>query len=443
MKLTGINLKLSSREAQGSYTALVAPTGGAFSPLVGGELVYTAPFLNALGQVDLVSPTTAVLYESININDVDPTATSVEVFYRLTNDTSQQRKVGNAAVTSGNNWAYPIGYEAVQVGIDLGAVGSPWENVEVSAKITSNEGVQWLTWIPFTISHYLAWTLPWPSVTEPPKIDVGFQGDCVTVNASSACVGIVGAGAIPSGNNTTFDIRCDVDLPAGQEWNASGDPLQVMAIYDANLRSSDQPDEVTFSRNNSGSWFITVRSGQLAGDDYTIDVTTAMSSFFTAMSGKRAQFRLVGNGGTLSLALYYRDPTVVAQRLALDDDTNWQTIDASIAGWGFFSNWDFRSFMVGMYVDPWKQWEGDGQDRDIWTPSWHGTIYGFYFVVDGVAYGGLNDVANVAVTGPFDFTDWWFGARDAYYFDEEIAGAECFVLNNTDGVTVCFFSAWS
>jgi len=456
-KIMNLNVLLSARESHASYTALVAPVSGTFEGIVDGGIDYTAPMLNADGDVDTANPVTALLEEVIRITGVSTDATAVEFFWRKTDDPGSAVSVGQATETASGVWTYPIGYEAVQVGISLGATSAPWTGIEMNAKVTNPEGVVWEGWVPFTVSHvWEAESLPWPLINDPPGVYGGKISDCVSVRTADYMVYAVDVLG-ETNDNSLFDFRVDMLPDSDSSW-ATQDKAVIIGMTDGLPQEwPTSSDLVSLSKNNSGIWYITIRRSTARGysDDWVINVDAEMAAFEAAAGSGRAQLRLVVDCDSPNVALYYRLPSVEAQRLPLNDDTNWQTISADVltdlGGDITTGDWDARSCFVGGFADPVNDPSG-WPDFDPPHGTWEGgryaglgdaVIYGYYFKVDGTVISHMNDWANIPVPSLLStqYDDYVGTIVNTYSYVDESTGATWYLME--EGVeSICFTVTW-
>ena len=389
-QVLGFLLKLSSRVAYGAYTDLTAPAGGALGPL-GAEdkLYYTAWFQNPENTSNTADPITVPLEEAISALSVptDGSVTAVKVWWRQ--GTGPANLLGYLVDQGGGTWSLSD-YDAIPLD-ELDPHGAaPWEDIQFRGQYVGPEGDAWDSdWVDIVVSHVVPapTSLPWPP-TEAPS---GRDGGCV-----SYPVGLGYAlyshdiGYTDNAGTETIDIRVDVQPPSGTNW----------ADWTANLAEVSDPDTGLWARLDIVSGIIRCTYDMGAGETYAVLWNAGAE---LVGHGERRQVQFTWSSSTLGV--YTRDPVNDAlDRLPLRDDTRW-TLEASAGDLDNIVEFSQDRVVFG------GTWE-DAAASTTPTPSFNGTIFGFYVEPDGVAAAEVNHFADHARDPDYGFSD-----RFGYEFD--------------------------
>ncbi len=392
MKIQVFDLKISERPMRKSYTALVAPTWGSFPDLDGGDIDYTAPFIDADGNPDTENPVSAIINEAISMIDIGTDVSSVEIHWRTVADPETVYSFGNATDNGGGNWAFAVeSVEAVFVGTALEATSSPWENVELRAKLTSPEGVTYSDWTAFTISHVFPFTsyiIPWDGYETDPVdwptyptswpyytvagLNCDFHEDgSDPAGFNFPIIGIIYDDAYASATPTSLEFRWDISPgtdPQGVGFNWDDADIG-MFVQD----KTQTLDHYIWVRAD-GDGLVSCRT---SGAPDVINAPFPDWAGISSTDRERRQLRMTWSGTTVTT--YYREPTD-ASHLPLHDDTGW-TQHAQDATFPNISTLKIRDLGVG--TPP--------IDNDTYPNHLQGdfgNLFGYIFYVDGSIVAG-------------------------------------------------------
>jgi hypothetical protein len=163
MKLVGINVRLSGRKSQTTYTALTQPSGTVENVINVDDVTFNVLMEDELGANDTASPYSLDPQTALQLTSVTSTATSVEV---------QARRVASGVTIAGPRHLYQSRADSMMVDAgggtwdrnttvddiiaefwDTPAHGSsPWSDIEVRFKIITPEGVTFTSWYDLIVT---------------------------------------------------------------------------------------------------------------------------------------------------------------------------------------------------------------------------------------------------------------------------------------------------